>query len=148
MSSKVQDLSGSQGLLRTILLYGLSGFAAGFVMGTLRELILIPAFGEDTGRWVEFIPLLVIIIAIGWKLTRKYPPATILQAFALGIGGTSVLLLLESAFALLVLGMPLTSYLSGFDITAGALFPFGLLVMLCVPPAVHSSGNAKHGNRY
>ena len=121
-------------LARAMLLYGVLGFGAGFCMGALREMVMIPAFGESAGRWLEFIPLLGIIIAIGWSVTRRFAPATSAGALLLGLGGICVLLLLESAFALLVLGIPLTAYLEGFDITAGALFPFGLAVMLAVPP--------------
>ena len=44
-----------------------------------------------------------------------------------------VLVVLESTLALGVLGQPAERYLAGYDILAGALFPYGLTVMALAP---------------
>lgn len=113
--------------------YGLSGFAAGFVFGTLREIVLIPAFGESAGRWIEFIPLVCTIAFLGLWIARRFMISGTTEALACGLAGIAVLLVLESGFALIVLGMPLETYMAGFNILQGALFPYGLIIMALAP---------------
>lgn len=113
--------------------YGILGFAAGFVFGAIREVLLIPAFGDVAGRWIEFLPLVVVIFLLGRSLTIRIGITSPLKAILFGATGVATLLILESGFALLVLGMPPAEYMAGFDVTQGALFPFGLLIMLLAP---------------
>ncbi len=123
--------------------YGVLAFVAGFVFGALREMLLIPLLGETAGRWAEFVPLVVVIIFLGWQVAKRSGISRPLQALALGATGVVVLLVLESGFALIVLGMPLKDYLAGFDVTSGELFPFGLLIMLLTPWAAVMTGRSK-----
>lgn len=121
------------GPLRLGAFYGAIGFAIGFVFGTLRELLLIPWLGEDTGRLLEF-PLVVlgVVIAARWLFNEPAAGAWPLRLLS-GVIGVVVLVALESALALGALRMPLEAYLRGYDITQGALFPLGLLIMALAP---------------
>lgn len=124
---------GSTPVLVSALAYGILGFCAGFLFGALRELLLIPAFGGRMGHWLEFVPLVLVILATSLWLTRKWPPGSVLSALLVGITGVGVLLAFESTFALLILAMPLSEYLDSFNILKGRLFPFGLLIMAVAP---------------
>lgn len=116
-------------LLLWTLAYGLGGFALGFLFGAARELLLTPAFGPATAHVIEFPLVTGAIVAFGlWTGRRASPPA-----LWIGLGGAALLVALESTMALAVIGMPLKAYLASFDITRGALFPFGLALMAIAP---------------
>lgn len=119
----------SRALLLWILAYGVGGFFAGFVFGALRELLLAPALGHAAAHAIEFPLVTAAVVAFGvWIGRRATPPA-----LWIGLGGTALLVALESTLAIAVLRLPLQAYLATFDITRGALFPFGLALMSVAP---------------
>ena len=113
------------------LIYGTTGFAIGFVFGALRQLVLIPALGEAAGRWVEFPLVAGAVCFVGYRLGRGmgYRPDT----WLVGAGGVAVLLGIEAVFALGLMRQPLDTFLAAFDVSRGALFPFGLAAMALAP---------------
>jgi hypothetical protein len=116
-------------LLLWALAYGAMAFAAGFAFGALRELVLIPAFGERLGRLIEFPVVTLTACAIGvWIGRRTHAPA-----MALGLLGVCVLVVLESSMALGLMRISAADYLAGYDLTRGALFPIGLALMAAAP---------------
>jgi hypothetical protein len=119
-------------LRRTLLwalAYGALGFAAGFAFGALRELLLIPAFGDRTGHLLEFPMVTGAGCAIGvWTGGRSKGPA-----FAIGVLGVLVLLAFESTMALGFMRVSLADYLAGYGLTRGALLPVGLALMAFAP---------------
>jgi hypothetical protein len=124
-------------VVRAGLIYGALCFVTGFVLGSLRELVLVPAFGSDLGRQIEFPVVTLAAIAIAWWLVKRAePPRSAMNWLVSGAVGVVTLLAFESALALLVIGVPLDAYLAGFDIRAGALFPAGLAIMLFAPAVV------------
>jgi hypothetical protein len=111
------------------LAYGGLGFAVGFVFGALRETVLIPAFGERAGHLLEFPLVTASVAAIGiWLGRRAHVPA-----LAVGLLGVLVLVALESTMALAIFRTSLADYLAQYDVTRGALFPAGLVVMAAAP---------------
>ena len=123
------------GLIRNTLLwalaYGTLGFAAGFVFGAFRELVLIPALGERLGRLAEFPMVTLAACALGfWVGAKSTAPA-----LAVGFSGVLVLIAFESTMALGFMRVSLAAYLAGYDLTRGALFPVGLALMALAPLA-------------
>ncbi|MDP3458602.1 MAG: hypothetical protein Q8S09_04935 [Hyphomonas sp.] len=121
--------------LRSLVLwgaaYGALGFAAGFIFGALRELVLIPGLGEQTGRLVEFPMVTLAACAIGiWIGPKAAAPA-----LGVGLIGVAVLIAFESTMALGFAGLSLADYLTHYDITRGSLFPIGLALMALAPLA-------------
>ena len=113
-------------------LYGLAGFAIGFVFGAIRQLLLAPNFGDAASRWMEFPFVTLAIAGLGWWFgVRRAGSGG--AALLIGIGGLACLLLIESVFALQMLGMSMADYLATFDIARGALFPYGLAAMAIAP---------------
>ena len=109
--------------------YGALGFATGFAFGALRQLILIPAFGDRMGHLIEFPMVTLAACAIGvWIGSRTTAPA-----LATGLLGVAVLIALESTMALGFMRVSLADYLAGYDLTRGALFPVGLALMAAAP---------------
>lgn len=111
--------------------YGALSFAAGFVFGALRELVLIPAMGERTGELVEFPMVTLAACAIGIWIS----PKTGAPALGVGLIGVAVLIVLESTLALGFAGLSLAEYLTHYDVTRGSLFPIGLALMALAPLA-------------
>lgn len=116
---------------KLVLVYGLIAFGIGFVFGALREFVLIPLLGQAGGHWAEFPLVTGAICTVGYRLGRGmgWRPDT----WLVGVGGVAVLLAIEAAFALRVIGQPVDMFLAGFDIRKGALFPFGLAAMATAP---------------
>ena len=47
-------------------------FGAGFVLGTIRVLVVIPHFGETTAELIEMpLMLIAIVVAAGW-INRRF----------------------------------------------------------------------------
>ncbi|MGB3627166.1 MAG: hypothetical protein WA989_15145 [Henriciella sp.] len=116
-----------------VAIYGGLAFMIGFVFGALREIVLIPRFGDEPGHWIEFPLVTVPIAIIGWMIGRRRA-GQLGQAWAIGVGGVAVLLAIESIFALGVMGVTVSDYVDSFNIFKGALFPFGLAIMAAAPP--------------
>ena len=116
-------------LLGWSALYGALGFAVGFAFGVLRQLVLIPAFGDRMGHLAEFPMVTLAACVIGiWIGGKSAAPA-----LALGVLGVAVLIVFESTMALGFMRLSLADYLAGYDLTRGALFPVGLLLMALAP---------------
>ncbi|MFN0262833.1 hypothetical protein ACKTEK_03045 [Tepidamorphus sp. 3E244] len=121
-------------LVQLGLLYGVLGFAAGFVFGALRELVLIPHLGERFGQQVEFPLVAGAVAIIGCWMARRFGERRS-AAWLLGLGvlGVATLVAIESVFSLVILGRLLEDYLASYDLTAGSLFPVGLAIMALAP---------------
>ena len=113
------------------LLYGLIAFGIGFVFGALREFMLIPLLGQAGGHWAEFPLVTGAICTVGYRLGAGMGRRP--DAWLVGFGGVAVLLAVEAPFALGVMRQPVEVFLASFDISRGALFPFGLAAMAVAP---------------
>ncbi|MBK9572843.1 MAG: hypothetical protein IPO43_08950 [Rhodoferax sp.] len=101
--------------MKRILLCGIayvaSVFAAGFVLGVLRTLVLAPLLGELTAVLME----LPVILSIAWlgctRILRRWP---LLPPAALGMGATAFLLLMgaEAGLSTLLAGRSLAEHLA------------------------------------
>lgn len=120
--------------------YGVLCFAAGFVFGAFREMVLIPAFGSGAGRLIELPLVTLTAVALAWGMVRLRPHRARRVWLAIGLAGVATLLALESALALLILRVPLSDYVAGYDVTEGSLFPVGLAIMLCAPAIIATAG--------
>lgn len=108
--------------------------AAGFLLGAIRELILISAFGRSAGHLIEFPLMLIAVAVIAAALSRRrLTGAAASTKLAVGIIGVILLVAIESSFALGVLHRSPAEYLASYDVTAGALFPWGLLWIAVAP---------------
>ncbi|MEZ5947104.1 hypothetical protein [Hyphomonas sp.] len=117
--------------MKTAIEYGVAAFCIGFAFGTLRQMLLIPLFGEPWGHWIEFPLVTGSVCMVGFWLGRGTESRS--ASIVAGIGGVVLLLMIESAFALGLLRQDLATYLASFDIGRGALFPYGLVMMLLAP---------------
>lgn len=120
--------------LRAGLLYFVAIFGAGFVLGTLRVLFLVPRIGVRAAELAETpLMLLVTWLAAAWVVRRQgVPPAT---GPRLGMGVVALALLLAAEFSLVLQlrGLTLDEYLATRDPVSAAAY-HGALVLVALMP--------------
>ena len=86
-------------------------FAAGFVLGVLRTLVLVPLLGELAAVLVELPLILTIAWRVCTRLLRRWPLS---PRSALGMGGIAFLLLMaaEAGLSTLLAGRSLAEHLA------------------------------------
>ena len=125
--------AGPGSLARTALAYVAMLWAAGLAFGIVRELALRPALGPIWAQLAEApVMAAAIWLAAGWAICRN--PG---RALAVGMLALLLLVSVETAFALLVLGQTPAEYLAAYDATRGTVFPL-LLIFTALAPALRA----------
>ena len=120
--------------VKAALLYFVLVFGAGFGLGTIRVLFLVPIVGSRTAELLEMpIMLGVIIFAARWVVRQVEIPSTMLSR--LGMGGIALvlILLLDFTMMLWVRGLSFRDYVEAFDPVAGTAY-FTMLGVFAVMP--------------
>lgn len=125
-------------LLKAGALYFALAFAAGWVLGPIRELVVIPRFGRTVGHLVEApLMLIVIVLAARW-VVRRFAIGGRGARAAVGLVALALLLSAELLGTRWLRGLAWAEYLAGFHSPAGliALALFGLFAVMpvLVPP--------------
>jgi len=98
-------------ILLTGTVYVAAVFAAGFVLGVLRTLVMVPLLGEMVAVLVE----LPVILAVAWlvctRILRRWPLSPVA---AVGMGAIAFLLLMgaEASLSTLLAGRSLADHLA------------------------------------
>ncbi len=121
-------------------------FAAGFVLGTLRVLLLEPRIGVRAAELLEMpVMLLVIFLAARYLVARMPPAATRAPYLAAGGIGLALLLLFEVVLVLGLRGMSLGEYFASRDPLAFAAYLASLLIFAIMPALVSTPGRRPRG---
>ena len=111
------------------VVYFALALGAGFVLGTIRVLWVVPKVGMRTAELMEApIMLAVIILAAGWVVRRLGVPPTPARRLGVGFLALGLLLLAEFTVVLRLRGLTVEQYLASRDPAAGSVY----LVMLGV----------------
>jgi len=102
--------------------YFLVVFAAGFALGTLRVLVLLPRIGELAAVLLE-LPLMLAIswICAGWLAGRFHVPGTVADRLMMGGVGFGLLMVAEWMLAVFVFDRPLAAQLAHYVTWPGAI---------------------------
>lgn len=120
--------------IRAGSVYFLWVFAAGFVLGVVRELWLAPWLGARAAELAEMpVMWLVIVLAARWTVRRFTLSASVPTRLATGMLAVGWLLLAEIALVLSLRGLTLAEYLGGRDPVAGTAYALSLLLMVAMP---------------
>lgn len=115
-------------------------FGAGFVLGPVRILFLVPRIGARAAELLE-LPVMVGIswLAARWVTRRLAVPAS--PRARLAMGGLAGVLLLAAEFALVLplRGMTIAEYFATRDPVAGAAYYAAVLLMVLMPLAVRGN---------
>ena len=119
--------------LRGAALYALLAFAAGFVLGPIREWVLLPRIGR-LGATVAELPLLLgwCWLAAGWVLRRlRVPPGA--ARLRLGLAALALLLAVEFAVGAALRGWDAREWLADFLTPPGLAALAAYLVFALIP---------------
>lgn len=122
-------------------LYAALTFAAGFLMGVVRVLLIVPLAGAVTAVMLELpIMLAVSWLVCGWILDRPWAHRRLLDRAAMGVAAFALMMALEMTMALMIFGQSPTAVLKGLAAPAGVLglagqAAFAMLPLAWRPPA-------------
>ena len=109
-------------------------FGAGFALGTIRALWVVPAFGTRTAELMESpVMLAITFFAARWVVMRlSLPPA---PAVRLGVGLVALGFLLTAEFTgvLWIRGLTLREYFAGRDPVSGTVYYILLAIFAGMP---------------
>ena len=121
-------------ILKAGLLYFALVFGAGFVLGPIRLLWVVPRFGTRIGELMEApIMFAITIAAARWVVRRLAVPS--IPSRRLGMGGVALSLLLIGEFTLVLWlrGLSVREYLAGRDPVSGTVYYLILGVFAIMP---------------
>ena len=111
-------------------------FGAGFVVGFVRVLWLVPLVGERAAELLEApLMLAVSIVAARWVVRRRAVPTTT-SRLGVGLVALGLMLVVELTFVLGLRGMTLREYLAGRDAVAGTVYVTMLVIFVLMPLVV------------
>jgi hypothetical protein len=109
-------------------------FGAGFVLGPMRILVLVPRVGERMAELIE-IPIMLAVIAVTarWVTRRFGATHTRVDLLALGCVALALLLACEFTVVLWLRGMTIPEYVASRDPVAGVVYAVTLAVYAVMP---------------
>jgi hypothetical protein len=109
--------------LKAGALYFALVFGAGFVLGPIRILWLVPRFGTRIAELMETpLMLAVIIVAARWVVRRLALSSTSSKRLGVGIIALGLLLVAEFSLVLWLRGLTFRDYLASRDPVAGTVY--------------------------
>lgn len=121
-------------LLKAGALYFALVFGAGFVLGTIRVLWLVPRFGTRIAESMEMpIMLVVTFLAARWVVRRLALPPAPSKRLAVGFLALALMLVAEFTVVLRLQGLTIADYLAGRDPVSGSLYAIMLGVFALMP---------------
>jgi len=132
----------SHRIVKAAGLYFALVFGAGFVLGTMRVLLLVPAVGTRTAELLEMpIMCMVIMLSARWVTQHLQVPPT--ASSRLGMGGMALAMVLSLDFTVVlwIRGLSFSQYKEAFDPVAGTAY-FVMLGLFALMPwlAAYATG--------
>jgi hypothetical protein len=123
-------------IVKAGLLYFALVFGAGFVLGALRILLLVPRIGTRAAELVE-TPVMVAIswFAAGWVVRRLEVPLATRPRLGMGLVALALMLVAEFSLVLRLRGLTLEEYFATRDPVSGAAY-YSALILLALMPLV------------
>ena len=121
-------------ILKAGVLYFALVFGAGFVLGTVRTLWIVPRVGTRRAELMETpIMLVVTIVAARWIVLHFAVPSTPSSRLGMGCIALVLLLLAEFGFVLWLRGLSIRDYLATRDPVSGTVY-YVMLAAFAVMP--------------
>lgn len=120
-------------VLKASLLYFASVFGVGFVLGTVRVLLLVPRLGV---RWAELLELPLMLLASFYfarLVVRRSGRFASVRRLAIGLTALGFLLAAEIGLTVLVRGQSLAEYLESRDAVSGVAYLLSLAAFALMP---------------
>jgi hypothetical protein len=111
-------------------------FGAGFVLGPLRMLVLVPRIGARAAELAE-LPVMIVVtwLAARWTIRRFHVPSSTRLRLVMGALAFALLLAAEFSLVLPLRGLTLEQYFATRDPVSGIAF-YAALVLLALMPII------------
>jgi len=110
-------------------------FGAGFVLGAVRVLFVVPRLGARTAELIEApLMLAVTYFAARWTVKRLAVPSAWGPRLGMGCIALALLLALEFTLVLRLRGLSLREYFAALDPVSGTVY-YALLMVFAFMPA-------------
>jgi hypothetical protein len=110
-------------ILKAGVFYFALVFGAGFVLGPIRILWVVPRFGTRMAELLETpIMFVVIIVAARWIVQRLAVPFKPSIRLRMGCIALGLMLVAEFTFVLWLLGISISKYLANRDPVSGTVY--------------------------
>jgi len=130
-------------VVRAAVLYFAVVFAAGFILGTLRFILVIPLVGTRAAELIEMpVMLAICYFTASWLIARLAIPFTIVGRLGIGLIALAMLLGAELGIVLWLQHLSLSDYLRDRDPVSGTAYVVSLLLFAAFPLIVHRAANA------
>ena len=121
-------------ILKAGTLYFALVFGAGFVLGPIRILWVVPRFGTRMAELMETpIMFVVSIVAARWIVRRLAVPPKPASRLGMGCVGLGLMLVAEFTLVLWLLGLSISEYLASRDPVSGTVYYVMLGVFAIMP---------------
>jgi len=123
-------------ILKAGVLYFALVFGAGFILGPIRILWVVPRLGARVAELLEAPIMFVITIVAARQIARRLAvPLTVSSRLGMGGIGLGLMLIAEFTFVLWLRGFSITEYLGDRDPVAATVYyamlaVFGLMPLL------------------
>lgn len=109
-------------------------FGAGFVLGALRILLLVPRIGTRAAELVE-TPVMIAIswFAARWVVRRIAVPSATRPRLGMGLVALALMLVAEFSLVLRLRGLTLEEYFATRDPVSGAAYYSALVLLVLMP---------------
>ncbi len=113
-------------------------FGAGFLLGPLRILLLVPRVGARAAELAE-LPVMIVVmwLAARWTIRRFHVPSSTASRLAMGVLAFMLLLAAEFLLVLPLRGLTLEQYFATRDPVSGVAY-YASLVLLALMPLIAS----------
>lgn len=132
-------------ILKTALAYFALVFGAGFILGPIRILFIVPRFGVFVAELMEYSLMLVVIVAAASWLVRKFQIAE--QTLMVGVLALALVMAFEFTLVLWLRGLTLTEYLSERDPLSSLIYYLMLVGFALMPLLVNSASRLRFAQR-
>ena len=128
-------------ILKAGLLYFIIVFGAGFVLGSIRTLWIVPRLGTRIAELMETpIMFVVIVVAARWIIRRLSVPSVPSRRLGMGCVGLGLLLAGEFTLVLWLRGVSISEYLASQDSVSGTAYYLMLVLFVVMPLFVGRRG--------
>jgi len=122
--------------LKAAVLYFALVFGAGFVLGPIRVLWVVPRVGTRAAELMEMpIMFAVIVVAARWVVRRLAVPSARADRLAMGAAALALVLLMDFTVVLRLRGMSIEENFAARDPVSGTAY-YLLLVLLAAMPSL------------
>ena len=127
-------------IVKAGLLYFALVFAAGFVLGTIRTLWVVPVIGARVAELIE-VPIMTAIAAMAaaFVVRRLSVPWKLRERLGLGVLALALMLAAELTFVIRLRGLSFRDYVTNLDPVAGSAYYIALALFAGMPMFVARS---------